>query len=229
VETETPDRPGRRAGAGRATSSGHPDRPGPETDILHNEDRPRRPDMPGRRGKFRNADGTGENGPRGRGRERSPARREYVRKVMNWLKETDPKEYKRLSQLREENPRALQKELGPVLQKYAKEKHPDQYKRLTEGRKQARMLRKYSHQYRNETDPQKRAGIEKKMREELAAAFDKKQESRQKELEKLEKRIKEFRETLEKNSQNRQAIIDSQIKKWTEETEPKADIKSKQE
>jgi len=139
---------------------------------------------------------------------------------MSWLKEKNPEEYTRLTQLREENPRALQREIGPVLQEYAKEKHPDQYKRMLTGRKHAQQMRTYARRYRKETDPEKRAVLEKEMRTTLAETFDNKQQTRKEELKKLEERISKYKETLNKNSKSRQAIIDSQLKEWTKKPQP---------
>jgi hypothetical protein len=219
-EPETTDRPERRGGAGRVASDRGPGRPGRPNAAAQGETRP------GQGGGFRQGDGPGrasvgrgEGGPRGRGKDRGPAQAEYVRKAMSWLKENNPEEFKRLTRLREENPRALRQELGPMLQAYAKEKNPAQYKRLTEGRKHAQQMRAYAQEYRKETDPEKRTAIKQKMRTTLTDSFDKKQESREKELKMLEERIVKFRETLKQSNDNRQSIIDSQMKQWTRETD----------
>lgn len=158
-----------------------------------------------------------EAGPRGPGWERKPGHREQVRKAMRWLQDNDPEEFNRLSQLRENNPRALRREVGTVLRRYAKEKNPDLYRRLTENREHVRRMRDLAQRYRNETDPQTRAALESEMKTVLGDAFDKKLASRRQELEKLEARIREFKETLKKSEENRQNTIDIQVKRWMQE------------
>jgi hypothetical protein len=226
-EPETADRPLRRNGQRRVSSDQRSDRFGGSNAITQDEYRPRRPKGSDRRGAFRRADGSGRDavkregtGPRRPGRNRVAGQREHVQNAMDWLKQNNPEEFNRLTQLKEENPRALRREISKVLQDYAKEKHPVQYKRMTQNRAHMKKMRELRQQYRSETDPQKRAEIEQEMRTVLADAFDKKQAARKQELEKLEERIKQFRETLKKNSEKKQATIDARLKDWTQEADP---------
>jgi hypothetical protein len=204
---DVPERPGRPGEARRMKRPGRMRKP--------NDDRPGAglQGEEGPRGPWRQ----GENRRRGSEWERRPGQREQVRKAMSWLQKNDPEEFNRLSQLRDKNPRALRREIGMVLRKYAKEKNPDLYHRLTESREHVQRMRTLARQYRNETDPEKRAALESEMKTVIGDAFDKKMASRRQELEKLEARIREFREILKKSEENRQNTIDTRFKKWMQE------------
>ena len=204
AEGEDPaDRPGRPGEPRRMIRPGRmrqPDTSQPGA-ALHEEGSPRGP----RR--------HGESRPRVSGWEHRPGQREQVREAMSWLQQNDPEEFNRLSQLRDKNSRILRREVGKVLRRYAQEKHPEMYRRLTENREHFRRMRSLAGQYHNETDPDKRAALAAEMKTVLGEAFDKKLASRRQELEKLEDRIRRFKETLKKSEEDRQKTIDTQFQR----------------
>lgn len=139
-----------------------------------------------------------------------------MRESAEWLRANNPKEFERLQALHKENPDAFRKEMRQALQEYAKKEHPEQYKQFAKMRKSEERLQKLAKQYRAAQDPAGKTKVEQDMRTELEQQFAEKQKLRQQELEALEKRLNEFRASLQSREQNKQAMIDLRIKALTE-------------
>jgi len=139
-----------------------------------------------------------------------------MRQSAEWLRTNNPKEFERLQALHKENPEAFRKEMRKALQEYAKKEHPEQYKQFAKMRKSEERLRKLAQQCCAEQDPAKKTKLEQDMRTELEQQFTEKQALRQQELEALEKRLTEFRASLQSREQNKEAMIDMRIKALTE-------------
>jgi len=139
-----------------------------------------------------------------------------MRQSAEWLRTNNPKEFERLQALHKENPEAFRQEMRNALQEYAKKEQPEQYKQLAKMRKAEEHLQKLAQQYRNEQDPAKKTKLEQDMRTELEQQFAEKQKLRQQELEALEKRLSEFRASLQSREQNKEAMIELRVKALTE-------------
>jgi Spy/CpxP family protein refolding chaperone len=150
----------------------------------------------------------GGRGPHG-GR---PALQRGAERAMEWLREEHPEKFKKLAQLRRENPREFREQVGDCMREYFKQQHPEMVEHFKTQRKQEQQLRKLAEKHRQTEDQEQRAAVETQMRALLEQSFDDRQQARGAELKKLEERLEEFRATLKAREDNKAEMIDLRLK-----------------
>ena len=103
------------------------------------------------------------------------------------------------------------------LEKYARETNPEQYERFIKMREHEQKMRVLARRYHAANSQAEKRELKKKIRAELIEEFEQRQQERSKELEKLEERLDKYRTTLKKREKNKEQLIETEVKRLTEE------------
>jgi len=137
-----------------------------------------------------------------------------------WLQQKNPAELARLEQLRKENPDAFRNEMRKCLRSFAEEMHPEMKAHFDQQRAAWHALRGLAEQYRASTNDTERTALQQQLREKLVQMFEARQEVRKKELAQLAKRIEKLNKAVHNREQNKDALIEEQLKVITEGRRP---------
>ncbi len=187
------------------------------------ERRPRWKETRGREGE------RGEEGRRKRmpGRDRmGGGRGERMEKLLERLKDKDPEKYEDLMRLKEETPDLFREKLREYIGEFIKnrrekgreEMDPETRERMKEIGGLEKQSMELAKQYRGaETDEEKQS-IAEDLKPVLVRVFDMKLLNQQKIVERLEKKLEEFKEHLKKREGSRSKIIQSRFDELTGKT-----------
>lgn len=151
--------------------------------------------------------------------------------LQQW-KERNPDEFKRMNQLREEDPDAFRRELNRKVNRAREEKGLNRY--APEGRgprggppgehgrpdPKVTALEKEIHglsqAWQAARSEEEKASIKSDLQAALGQAFDLKEQARRERLADMEKKIEQLRATLEQRQQQRNAIVEKRLLELTE-------------
>ena len=136
--------------------------------------------------------------------------------AMNWLKEKDPKEFERLSALRQADRPSFFKEMHKVMKGFMKKNHPEIVKMHEQHKKSNQKIKKLADKYKKAATAEEKAKIETNLKQVLGKQFDSKQKLKFKEVKKLENRTNKLKESLETRLKNKESIIATRLKSITE-------------
>ncbi len=188
------------------------DRPGPTV-------KPRRPRLPGN---ARKEARPGHRGPWLSHRRQLSA--EETEEIMAFIKEYAPRAYEPLKQLLETNPRRAQPLLRRMYRLYLRvQAYPPTVRAAAVNSHMLNLpIFKALGDLRRAKDPQEKKRLGDHLRELVAQRFDHDQVVREYEVERLEKRLADFKAEVERRRKNRQRIIDKIIREMLESPAPAA-------
>lgn len=188
------------------------------------ERKPRWKEMRGREGE------DGEEGRRKRmqgGGRMGGERGEKMKKFLEHLKDENPEKYEDLMRLRKENPDLFREKLKEHIGEFIKNKRgrgrermdPETRERMKEIGGLEKQSMELAKQYRGaETDEEKQS-IAGDLKQVLVRTFDMKLLNQQKNMERLEKRLEELKNLLEKRKESRNDVIQKRFDELTGKTE----------
>jgi hypothetical protein len=144
-----------------------------------------------------------------------PLTQEEEDEALNLLKETDPRRYEQILQLKASNPLAYQRIMNGFARQFRnltriKANDPETYERILQERRMDRDCRDLAEACKTaDSDEKKRIEIE--LKEKLNVLFDLRQENRELEIKRLEERLEELKEKNRLRIANKQEIVESRF------------------
>ncbi len=160
-------------------------------------------------------------------RGREGGRGEKMEKFLEHLKDENPEKFEDLMRLKEENPDLFREKLREHVGEFIKNKQrkgrermdPETRERMKERGELEKQSMRLAEQYRGaETDEEKQT-IAEDMKAVLVRAFDMKLLNQQKNVERLEKRLKELKDLLNKRKESRDDVIQKRFDELTGKAE----------
>lgn len=141
------------------------------------------------------------------------------KEALEFLQNISQHKAQKLQQLKTVNEREYLNQLKRVIEEMArakrlKERDPAHYERMIKIKQMEERSRVLGRNYRDADDAEK-ANIESELKTLLGELFDLREENRQEEVMRLEKRLKELKESLVERSKNKAQIVERRLAQLT--------------
>jgi len=142
--------------------------------------------------------------------------KEQEDKVLNYLKENGIESVKRLELLKESNPRLYNAKIAKLFREISyveslKDTDPKRYNQLMEERKLTEKSMQLAKEYKNANSESEKKRIKSELESLLYKIFDYRQMNREYEIKRLEKRLNDLKESNQKRSENKKAIVEKRL------------------